>query len=506
MDILSRGLESIKRLWAALTGPQKLTLGVASGVMVALLFWGSASASSDAWQPVVGTDVEDAQRGEILKSLVAKNVAHEVRGSQILVRKAEADRVVMELAGDGAMSNQAMWKWLENSDVFATKWDKEKRFQLALQRKLEYMIRKIDGVRNASVQISGSSEAHQLGFQGPTASASVQVDLKSSAVLSRQNVAAIVGLVAHAVPGLDRDRVHLADTQGKAYPIAKAGGAGSLGNELRDVEARLEEEVKLNIMGLFPNARVVVRAFARAKSDRTRTLKYDSKTVPLTEKERKVVKESGAAGGVAPIKGEGDLIPAAAAAPRTKELESETETTNGVGKTESEIVDPAGQIDRITVGVLLPVLVDGEGKPIGKTPPLDDIRKLAGTASGAKLEDVSVVALETRAPEPIAAVPGSEKAFEWLSMNWTKIVIAALGFFALVVVARAIRGALPKGEIEEIRAITSRMGETLEAGGRTAINVDPAGDIAAVRQNLRDVVNRHPNEAASALKSWVAGK
>ncbi len=502
MDILSRGLESIKRLWAALSGPQKLTLSVAAAVMVALLMWGSAAGAGDAWQKVVGAEVDDAQRAEVLKSLAKKNVLYEVRGPDILVRKTEADRVVMELAGDGALSNQAMWEWLKSSDVFATKWDKEKRYQIALQRKLEYMIRGIDGVRNASVQITGASEAQQLGFQGPGASASVQVELKPNAALSKPHVAAIVGLVAHAVPGLDRDRVHLADTQGRPYRIPKADG-GFGGASLLEIEADLEDRVKGKITDLFPSARVVIRAFARAKSETTDATKYDARPVATFTKERKVVKKPSAAGGSGPAKGEEALAPAAAP---SQENETEIEEHAVVGQTKTHLVDPAGQIERITVGVLLPVLADAAGKPVGKSPPLEEIRKLAVAASGAKPEDVSVVALETRAPEPIAAVPAAERAFEWLAANWSKIAIAALAFLALVLVARAIRGALPAGEIEEIRAITSRLGESLAAPGeRAAGPLAPGGDLAAVRQNIRDVVQRSPAEAASTLKSWVAG-
>jgi flagellar M-ring protein FliF len=501
MGILSRGLENTKRLWGTLGGPQKLVLGLAAVVLAALLMWGSAAGGSDGWQRVVGLEVDNAERAEVLKNLTQKNVAHDIRGGEIWVRKAEADRVVMELAGDGALSSQAMWKWLQDADVFATKWDKEKRFQIALQRKLEYMIRKVDGVRNASVQITQASEAHQIGFQGPTASASVQVELKPNAALSKLNVAAIVGLVAHAVPGLDRDRVHLADTQGRAYRMPRTDGAYGNG----DVEADLEERVKEKITGLYPSARVAIRAVARAKSERGSRVTFGPKSVPLTEKERSVVKESGGSGGVAPIKGEQDLVPDKVAAPRVREVEKESEVTNGVDQTKLDWTDPAGQIDRITVAVILPVVVDAEGKAVGKAPDLESVRKMAANAAAAKLEDVTVVALETRAPEPIAAVATSEQAVEWLAANWTRIVLAVLGLVALLVVIRAIRSAMPKGEVEEIRAITARMGESLDAG-RATITVSPQGDIADIRQNIKEVVNRHPNEAASALKSWVAGK
>lgn len=504
MGILSRGLESVKRLWGTLGGPQRLVLAVAAATLAALLLWGSsAGAGSDAWQKVVGHEVGHAERAEVLKALAQKNVAHEVRsGGEIWVRKAEADRVMLELSGEGALSHQAMWKWLETSDVFATNWDKDKRYQIALQRKLEYMVRQVDGVRNASVQISQASEAHRLGFQAPTASASVQVDLKPSAALSKSNVLAIVGLVANAVPGLSRDRVHLADTQGKAYRIPKEGAS-----EIVDIEADLEERIKNKIIDLFENARVVVRAIARAKSEKGSSVKH-GRSVATREEDQVSRKKQAAPGGLAPSKGAGDLTPEptpAAPAPQDEERSSRAEFV--VDQDRREWTDPAGQIERITVGILLPVPVNAEGRPVGKTPPLEEIRKLAVMASGARPEDVSVVALETRAPEPIAAVPAGERTVEWLAANWTKIVLALLCLFAVVVVARAVRAALSKGEVEEIRALSARLGEPLEGPGpRGALAVGPEGDIAAVRQTIQEAVNRQPGEAAAALKAWLSGK
>ena len=190
---------------------------------------------------------------------------------------------------------------------------------------------------------------------------------------------------------------------------------------------------------------------------------------------------------------------------RARTVEKESEAEHEIDKTTIHSFDPAGVIERITVGVLLPMPVDANGKPVGKTPPLEEIRKLAMMASGAKLDDVSVVMLETRAPEPIAAVPPAERTLEWFFANWTKIALALLGLFAVVVVAWAIRGGMPRGEVEEIKAIAARLGEPLQA-----VAADPLrpseGDVAVLRRGIQEAVDRDPEEAASALKSWVAGR
>src|SRR5688572_25430418 len=166
MDIVTRSADSVKRLWGSLNGPQRLVLALSVVLMIGLLMWGSGSAAGDPWQKVAGHEVSDAERGEILKSLAKKQIPYDVQGGEIRVRRAQADKVVLELAGEGVLTEKAMWAWLESSDVFATKWDKEKRYQIALQRKLEFMIRNVEGVDNASVQISQASEAQQIGFQG----------------------------------------------------------------------------------------------------------------------------------------------------------------------------------------------------------------------------------------------------------------------------------------------------------------------------------------------------
>lgn len=500
MDILSRSGDSVKKLWAGLNGPQRFVLALSAVLMVALLLWGSRSATGESWQRVVGHEVGTTERSEAMRVLAQKKIAHEVRDGEIWVPKAQADKVVLELAGEGALSEKAVWKWLESSDVFATKWEKEKRFQIALQRKLELMIRAIENVRSASVQITPASEAGQLGFQGPKASASVQVDLKPGSVLSTANVKAIAGIVSHAVSGLDPDRVHLMDSQGRAYRIPKVE-EGVLGDSILEIEAAMERRVKEKISALFPNAGIVVRAFGRSKGERVESVQRGN-AVPTKERTRSVSKGVGVAPTAFATKG-ADTLDAGPQEPKYVEREDETEYRHDEKRVWSN--DPAGQIERVTVGVLLPVPVDTTGKVIGKLPPLDEVRKLAMMASGAKLEDVSVVALETRAPEPIPAPQAGEVALEWFFANWTKIALAFLAFFALIVVAFAVRGALSREDVEEIKSISERIGEP----ERAAALADPLRSGAepdVLRRGIQEAVDRDPEDAAAALKAWVAGR
>src|SRR6516162_3486733 len=132
MDSVKRALENLGRMWAALNATQRVLLSASALLMVLLLVWGSAG-SVPTMVRVAGPEVDAAKRQQILSKFQERNQKHEVRGAEIFVPKEDADRVVLELAGEGSMTNNGVWKFLEQSDIFAPRWTQEKRFQIALQ-------------------------------------------------------------------------------------------------------------------------------------------------------------------------------------------------------------------------------------------------------------------------------------------------------------------------------------------------------------------------------------
>src|ERR1043166_2247545 len=141
MDVLKRAWDAIRRMWGNLTTTQRTIVGAAAAGVVLFLVWGSVVSTPDGMVRVVGREVDDEKRGEILKRLQEKNEKYEVRDRDIYLPRETADRVVLELAGDGVMSDHAVWQWLENSDILVGEGQLKKRHKVALQRKLEIMIR-----------------------------------------------------------------------------------------------------------------------------------------------------------------------------------------------------------------------------------------------------------------------------------------------------------------------------------------------------------------------------
>ena len=490
MEFLTRSLEGLKRLWASLTPAQRAVLVSAVGGALLLVAYTSSAAASGSWERVAGTEVDDAARGQILERLKAARQRHEVRGKDIYVPKEDADRVVLELAGENVVSDRAIWKFLENSDIFADRALTEKRYQVALQRKLEYMIRKIDAIRNASVQITPPTTTQTFGFGGMKAGASVQVELQPGRELSTANIRAIAGLVAHAVPGLDRDRVLITDNRGIPFSVPKEDAGGMSLDGIRDIEQRLERDIKNKITELFPNARVVVRAVAKTTSEERREQKFDPRGPVIREEERRAF-GTPQDPGAAPRKGVESLEPSAP--PRREMREEERKTEYKVGETQRVTQDPRGAIERLTVGVLLPVPVDAQGRPTGPRPfTQDQAESLVMQAAGVKdRSDVSVVFVETRAPEPILPPAPLESVGEWFAANWGKLGAGLAAAGVLAVVLLLLRAGLSRVEVEEIAA-------------RPAPSPAPeAPEGERLREAVRDIVRQDPAEAAASLRSWV---
>ena len=490
MESLKRALESIGRMWATLSATQRVILGAGALLMVVLLVVSSVS-TTQAW---VLLPSQGADRAAILKKLQERNQKYEVRGSDLYVPKEDADRILVELAGDGAVSTNSVYKFLEQSDIFAPRWEKEKRLQIALQTRLEGMIRSIESVRNAAVVINPGSTNYQLGFAGPKPSASVQVELKEGMELNPKNVRAITGLISRAVAGVEEDQVHIMDTKGKSY----RAGAMDITSEW-DLEKRIEQKIKASLME-YPSAAVIVRVKAGTKSTKTEEVTRTKPVITETTESRRVRKGGGASpSGVR--KGEGD----SGTEPPSGVDETETQTTEkGVAGTRTVIEDaPAGDIQRITVAVRIPIEESILAEARRQLPELREVIK-AAAGSEARAEDIAIQLFPMKKPEQVAPVAAAPSTVDWFTANWPKLVLGILVLAALGGVLRTIQRTSTRDTVEELQALTTALTEE----GEAAAEFGAAGetDLGRLKQGLQEMVGRNPQSVAASLKSFMSGR
>jgi len=503
MVSVKRALESIGRMWSALKATQKVILSASAAAMVLLLLWGSAG-TVPTMVRIAGPEVDASKRQTILAKFQERNQKHEVRGAEIFVPKEDADRIVLELAGEGTMSDSGVWKFLEQSDIFATRWDKEKRYQVALQSRLESMIRGVESVKNASVVINPGSTSSQMGFVGAKASASVQVELKEGAPLSRKNVQAIAGLVARAVTGVEQDQVHIMDTKGIGYRVPKSEPVAEDFSDLEQMrEAKIQRDLKDT--PAFAGASVIVRVQTNTKTTKVNKIEH-SKPIAIETVDTSTVRKGSAAPALPQVKkGDGDPL----VEPPAREEEKNTNIIEKrvVNRTDTTEDSPAGEVLRITVGVLIPVEVGPDNKELLEAEKdLPKLREHVMKAAGpqARPEDVSVQFIPTKRPQAIVVPPPPDRIVDWVAAHGSKIALLGLALAGLFVMMRVAQAAMARDTVEELQSLTTALTETGEAAAASGLPAE--SELGRLKQNVQDMVGRNPQSVAASLKSFMSGK
>jgi flagellar M-ring protein FliF len=500
MESLKRAQESIGRMWANLNATQRVILSAAAAAMALLLVWSSAG-TTQAWVRVAGPEVDQNARYNIIKKLQERNQKHEIRGSEIFVPKEDADRIVLELAGEVGMSDDVIWDFLKSSDPFVDRRQKDLRYKRALEQKLSAMIRRVEIVRNANVVITPGSDSDRVGFEGNRAKASVQVELQEGRSLSTKNVVAISNLVAKAVQGLDADQVVISDNKLNSYSLPKQDGGSMQAIWFRDYEKQIEDDIQSRIKQAFRTASVVVRISARNTQIRKETHK-NTNPKPIEEQENRHVEKGNAASPGKVLKG-GDVPVEPADSGNRTDQESRTKYVHD--QESMRVDDPAGKIEKITIGVLIPIEVGPDNKELTEAnKDLPKIKEWVTAAAGLEAveKSVSVQFIPSKRPEPIAAAAGSEVAAVWFATHWMKIVLSLLALAGLATLSLVIRGAMAKDTVEELQGLAT----SLTAEPAAELAVPSEGDLGRLKEGLQEMVGRNPQTVAASLKSFMSGR
>ena len=226
-------------------------------------------------------DLELREAGQIAELLDRQKIPHQVSatGTQILVAVDDVPRARMLLAKDGLPTGGSIGNELldRGDNLTASQFQQGINQARALEGELARSIRSIRGVKAARVHLV-LPKREPFSRDQQEAQASVLLTLTGNTMLDRSETAAIVNLVAAAVPGLRPQNVAVTDTRGNL--LARAGAPvgteqmASSHDELKVVtEHRLSRAVEdMLALSLGPNR-------ARAET----TIAYDYEQLRETQ-------------------------------------------------------------------------------------------------------------------------------------------------------------------------------------------------------------------------------
>ncbi len=132
-------------------------------------------------------------------------------------KPSERDRALLTIVSSGLMDQYVGLEIFDKGDFTSTKEDKKIRLSRAINGELSRLIRRIDGVDNASVFISIPEQTMFTSMQKPV-TATVQISLaKDATKLDQLKVKAITNLLLGSVTGLTAENIAITDTNGNTY-------------------------------------------------------------------------------------------------------------------------------------------------------------------------------------------------------------------------------------------------------------------------------------------------
>ena len=148
----------------------------------------------------------------------------------------DRDLALIQIVQSGLMDQNVGLEIFDKGDFTSTKEDKKIRLSRAINGELSRLIRRIDGIDNASVFISIPEQTMFTSMQKPV-TATVQVTLaKDATKLDQLKVKAITNLLLGSVTGLTAENIAITDTNGNTYH--------SIMNAEDEMLQRLEENDK----------------------------------------------------------------------------------------------------------------------------------------------------------------------------------------------------------------------------------------------------------------------
>ncbi|POP51857.1 flagellar basal-body MS-ring/collar protein FliF [Zhongshania marina] len=511
-----------------------ILVGIAASVAVgvAAVMWSQGSDFRTLY-----ANVEPQRAAGVVDALNAAGIPYKIQDStgSIMVPSKQLHDARIKLAGQGVMRDGSGMAMLEQEQGFGvSEFMQSKKFHYALEQELARTIESMHQVRKARVHLAIPKQSVFVRDR-KAASASIMLDVFPGSIIDKQNVGAIVNLVASSISGLAPEQVTVVDQQGQQ--LSYQGDKDDLGLSSRQFtyRQRIEESYQQNIeelLGPLADAgqvRVKVAAdidFSSVEESRE-SWSPESKVVRSEQINEQVggnvnANASGVPGALS------NQPPADGA--NTEQAKAEAGNRSIVRNYEIERIlnhssTPTGMVRRLSVAVVVAnrQSTDEEGKAITvevSPTELEKLNLLVRDAIGfdaARGDRVTVVSADFR-PVENTEMDMSEPGFwelPWFA-NLVKQSLVGIGvLFIIFAILRPGMRSLMQAQINGAQAAPRALPEGGEDGvsgevlhpAIAALGAPPIAGRMGFEDKMtevRSVVDENPQRVAQVMKKWVA--
>src|SRR3954469_4227755 len=500
----------LRSLLANTTAKGKAVMAASALGLLVLMFVMFKVASAPSYATML-TGLDPAETGKITAALDEKGVGYELRnnGTALAVVKSSIPQARVALAEKGLPGKgQPGFELFDKQKLGASDFQQKVTYQRALEGQIASTIGQVQGVSGAQVSLVLPEDQLFSDQQSPATAAVLLAG--SATTLDPSAVRGIASLVSSSVKGLKPQSVSITDSTGQLlWPnsdssAANGGGASKLTAQTR-YNASLQGSLDAMLAQTLGPGKAHVQVSSDLNVDQSTLdkLTYAKKGVPLkTTDETERLRGGGA--GASGAAGSASNLPSYAASggggSNSNYQRKSTQTDFGVDKTVQRTKVAPGQINRLSVGLV----VDKSVPPAQVAQLKNAVSAAAGIdAKRGDVLNVSQVAFAKPATTPPAAGPVGALRIS------AKYAAAGLGllaflFFVMRHLKRRERESLGEPTwLRQIEAPTTLA--DLEAGRTTrmpAVAAEMPGP-SATRLSGESIAENDPERVAQQIRTWM---
>ena len=448
----------------------------------------------------------------------------------------DRDQALIQIVQSGLMDQNVGLEIFDKGDFTSTKEDKKIRLSRAINGELSRLIRRINGIENASVFISIPEQTMFTSMQKPV-TATVQITLAKGdkeTRLDQVKVKAITNLLLGSVTGLTAENIAITDTNGNTYHSIMDAEDEML-QRLEENDKYMTSKVNQQLDRLIGQGNYVatVSTFLRQAPVEKYTIDYDpNRKASVTEqtfseglgdRTNDSNKNVNAVSVYLP-----NGLPNGTSDSSQNRNYSRTarETQYGVTKTQTNEYIKPGVVEDISIAVTL----DKNALPANTT--LEELKELIAKAASPKVnpDNVSIAFSNSTDPYLASDRPANlPKPDETGNPWWLAIALSAIG---LIIVFKAVSNKVQqvqeanRREVEMLRQKTAQQEQQLsdinqraaqlterqselaqglvEQQQRGYIQQQNPAQLADTLSNLSaELSNADDDEAGEKIKSWI---
>lgn len=464
------------------------------------------------------TNLSPQDGAAVVKELEAAKIPYGISGAGTII---EVPRGViyqtrLKLAGKGVPVGSGVgFEIFEKTPFGVSEFTQQVNYLRALQGELSRTINSIAAVQSSRVHLAIPSRSNFLGPEEKP-SASVVVDLRPGYHLSPDQVQGVVNLVAGSVPKLSADKVTVIDSSGRPLKDIVPAAASSEAEKLNVLKLNYEQEIERRIETMLDPVlgpgKVVVRANVQLNLQETQMTREefdpDNKVI---RSQRSVIDDAGAKIGGKP--GVQSNIPGGDATKVVTENDSRRSSelvTYEVGHVTSRISEPRGQIQKISVAVLVDGKYEKDKYSARSAEEMEVIKGVVKRSVGFDSErgdelEVANVAFKILPVAPLQPVVVPELKDMFMSPMGIGVgvgVLAVLGALVFFLMRRKVPKTVPEVRAEPVEPVAATIHHEVKqqitaAAEKIILAADPR------KEQLAQIAKDYHDATVRILRTWL---